>query len=203
MPARAAGRAPSDRLTCLKADATDLPDADGARASVVSAQVAEYPPDIDGFAAAALRVTGPGGRALVLATGRAALVWHSDAPGRMARALGALEDHCVDPRLPLRLGSILRRAGFEVTRVSAFPMVVREIAVPNDAAGLMRLVRGYLERTGAVPAGQLAAWAEEQVAPGAAGRFSFAPAGSASRSGDRNEPPAGAGQGGRPAGHSS
>jgi ubiquinone/menaquinone biosynthesis C-methylase UbiE len=71
MLALAARHAPSDRLSDLPADATDLQRPCDA---AVSVQVDGYLPDIDRFAPQAFRAMRPAGHGLVLATGWDGLV---------------------------------------------------------------------------------------------------------------------------------
>jgi ubiquinone/menaquinone biosynthesis C-methylase UbiE len=103
-------------------DATRLPFDDASFDVAVSTQVYEYVADVDAALAELFRVLGPGGRAAVLDTDWASIVWHATDTARMERVLAAWDEHAADPHLPRTLGPRLRRAGFQVQRRAVVPL---------------------------------------------------------------------------------
>ncbi|GMG83334.1 hypothetical protein LNKW23_25470 [Paralimibaculum aggregatum] len=172
--ARASARATVPWLSYGRGDAQALDEADGAYDVVVSTQVAEYLPDIDAFCGELARVLAPGGRGLVIATDWDAVIWHSDHPARMARALKLWEGHCADPRLPRHLAPRLSAAGLAVAGVSAFPLLNLRFEEGAYSQGMAGFIAGYLRREGSMRTAEIEAWAAELAALDAAGRYFFA-----------------------------
>jgi ubiquinone/menaquinone biosynthesis C-methylase UbiE len=170
---RAAARNACAWLDYAEGDATDLPEPDAGYDAIVSTQVAEYVPDVAGFCSEAFRVLRPGGRGVLLATDWDALAFHSDDPDRMRRVLDAFKPHCADSVLPRTLAPRLRAAGFEVTRVSCFPIVNTDWAEGCYSRGMAGFVAAYARRTGALPEAEIAAWEAELPALAAEGRYFF------------------------------
>src|SRR5207247_1660052 len=106
----------------------------------VSAQVVGYLDDVPAALAAVHRVLRPGGRVLLLDTDWDSIVWHSGDEERMARVLGAWEQHLVDPRLPRKLRGLLERAGFEVAPPRIVPLFNAGFDPASFSVGLVQLV---------------------------------------------------------------
>ena len=96
--------------------AETLPFDDGMFDAVVTVQVLEYVTDIEVAVGEMFRVLKPGGRAVILDTDWDSTVWFSDDRPRMDRVLALWDGHLADPRLPERLGPLLRARDSPTTR---------------------------------------------------------------------------------------
>ncbi len=157
-----------------EATALDLPDA--SFDATVSTQVLEYVADVPLALAELHRVLRPGGRVLILDTDWRSIVWHSDDPARMDRALACWDGHLADPHLPARLGPMLREAGFEARRTEIIPMFSPRWQPVSYAGGIIRSIRRFVRNHGpaaGLTADEQAAWWAEQETLIAADRFFF------------------------------
>lgn len=173
MVARAAARNPEAWVSFAVGDATHLDEADAAYDAVVSIQVAEYVPDIDGFCREAFRVLKPGGRGLIMATDWDAIAWHSADPARMQRVLAAFAPHCADSALPRTLSRHLHAAGFMLDDVIAYPILNHGWKDDSYSCRTMPFIAAYVRRQKTLPEAELAAWEAEQRALGASGDYYF------------------------------
>lgn len=171
---RSAARSRADWASFAVGDATDLQEADAAYDVVVSTQVAEYIPDIDGFCRELSRVMAPGGRGLVIATDWDGVIWYSEEPARMARFLKAFEGHCADPRLPRHLAPRLRQAGLDVSSISSFPLLNFEFREGAYSHGIAGFLKPFLVRKRFASEAEVSDWAAEQEKLSAEGRYFFA-----------------------------
>jgi arsenite methyltransferase len=105
-----------------RGDATRLLFDDGSFDVAVSTQVYEYVADVDAALAELFRVLRTGGRAAVLDTDWASIVWHAGDAALMERVLAVWDEHAVDPHLPRTLAPRLRQAGFHVQRLAVVPL---------------------------------------------------------------------------------
>ena len=102
------------------------------------------------------------------------LVWHSDDPNRMGRMRASWETHAAWTDLPAHLPKMMEEAGFTIRSVE--PLTFLDTTLRPDGIARMMLIlmarhavaHGHLEK------GEVAAWADEQEALAAAGRFFFA-----------------------------
>jgi SAM-dependent methyltransferase len=170
---RAAARNACSWLSYAEGDATALPEPDRSFDVVVSTQVAEYVPDIDRSCTEAFRVLKSGGRGVILATDWRALAWNSDDPARMRRVLDAFAPHCADSVLPRTLAPCLRRAGFDVARFTAFPILNLDWADGSYSRMIAPFVSAYIRKQGTLPEAELAAWEAELETLAAEGRYYF------------------------------
>ena len=160
-------------LSFEQGDATNLTSNDELFDVVVSTQVAEYIPDIDRFCTEAFRVLKPGGRGIIMATDWDTIAWHSDDPERMKRILDAFAPHCANSRLPRFLGLYLANAGFEVTNVSAFPIVNTQWREGSYSRLTTPFIAEYLRETNNIDEADIAAWEMELPQLSAQGRYFF------------------------------
>ena len=123
--------------------------------------------------AEAFRVLRCGGRALFVATDWDALIWHSDAPARMAAVMKSWEAHRAHPRLPRTLSERLRNAGFALDSVSVFPILNLQWGDDTYSKGLSKLVRAFVLQRGDVADADLTGWAEEFPRISNDGRYFF------------------------------
>ena len=141
-----------------KADALDLPFDNGEFDVAVSTQVYEYVADMDGALAELHRVLSPGGRALIVDTDWDSIVLHSDEPELTRQILTVWDEHLVDPHLPRRLRSMLRRAGFRPGATSAIPIVNTEYDVNTYSHGMLGLISSFVSGRSGVEEEDVERW---------------------------------------------
>jgi SAM-dependent methyltransferase len=156
-----------------RAAAARLPCADGSFDVAVSTQVLEYLDDVPAALAEVHRVLRPGGRVLLLDTDWDSIVWHSGDEERMARVLGAWEQHLVDPRLPRKLRGLLERAGFEVAPPRIVPLFNAGFDPASFSVGLVELVAAFVVGRDGLTAEEVDAWASDLRSLGADYLFSL------------------------------
>ncbi len=162
--------------TCVEVvdgSAEHLPLEPGSADKAVSIQVYEYLDDIPAALAEAHRVLRPGGRLVIGDIHFDSLVWHSDVPERMDDMNRAWDEHFVERRVPALLSPLLVDAGFAVDAVT--PLTICDTHLRPDGLANMMIV--LMERFAAakhlVAPQNAKAWAEEQRALAASGRFFF------------------------------
>lgn len=154
-------------------DAVGLDERDAIFDVVACTQVAEYVPDVDRAIAEAHRVLRPGGKALYVATDWDAVLWHSDAPARMAAVMKSWEAHCAHPRLPRTMAPRLRAAGFALTDVDVFPIVNLEWSDDGYSKGIAGFIRDFVAKRSDVAADDVCAWYDELPRLSGQGRYFF------------------------------
>lgn len=140
----------------------------------LSVQVLEYVEDVPAALDELYRALRPGGRLVLWDIDWATVSWYSENPERMAAVLHAWDEHLADPSLPQTLRAELATAGFENITVDAHATVNTEISDDGYSNGLLRFVTGYAPGRRGCTEDTVSAWAQEQSALDAAGRFSFA-----------------------------
>jgi len=166
-------RCPPKCLSYAVGDATRIERVDATFDAVVCAQVAEYVLDVDRVVSEAFRLLKPGGRTVFVATDWDALVWHSQAPDRMARVMKSWEAHCAHPRLPRSLPYRLTNAGFRLDGASVFPLLNLRWVDDAYSKGLVELIHDFVLGRGDVPAGELGNWLSEFPELDEIGRYFF------------------------------
>ncbi|MDU8911387.1 methyltransferase domain-containing protein [Aestuariicoccus sp. MJ-SS9] len=150
-----------------------LPLADGTADKAVSVQVFEYIPDHAPSLSEAFRVLRPGGRLTLSDVHFDSWVWFSDDPARMNRMKAAWDSHAAHVDAPARLPHAMTEAGFVVDRVVPHT-TCDQVLKPDGLANLLiHLIKAYAVSEGLVPADEVEAWADEQTALAASGRFFF------------------------------
>jgi len=156
-----------------EADATELPYPDESFDAAAAVQVYLYVRDLPRALAELRRVLKPGGRALVLDTDWASVVWHSTDRARMRRVLAAWEEHFVDAHLASRLAPALRHAGFHLVRQRALALFNPAYDRETYSAGMIPVIRSFVEGRHGISREEAGAWADELRERGADGSYFF------------------------------
>ncbi len=147
------------QVAFLEGDALHLPFEVPSFDAAAASQVYEYVEDVPAALAELHRVLVPGGRAVIVDTDWASLVWEAGDRKRAGRILRAWEDHLADPHLPRRLAPLLRQAGFEVGEVRPYP--VFSLAHDPFAAGLATRIAASVPGHRGIGHEEVSAWMAE------------------------------------------
>jgi ubiquinone/menaquinone biosynthesis C-methylase UbiE len=154
-------------------DAGHLPVADGSVDFASALQVYCYVRDLDEALADLRRSLKPGGRAAILDTDFSGLVWESGDRARMRRVLRAYDDHCAWPDLPRILPARLKKAGLEILRSEAVPILSLSYHPNTYVYGLARFIHQFVTKSG-YDGREADAWLAEFDALETEGTFFFA-----------------------------
>lgn len=169
-------RARLEGLPCAslrEGDALHLPFGDEEFDAAAAIQVYEYVKEIDRALAELFRVLGPGGRAAILDTDWGSLVWRAQDGERARRVMEAWDEHLADPHLPRTLSGRLRRAGFDILRREAVPILNPEYNPGTYSAGMIGLIVPFVIGRRGVTKEEAKAWAEDLKALGERGEYFF------------------------------
>jgi ubiquinone/menaquinone biosynthesis C-methylase UbiE len=166
-------RNPPKCLSYVVGDATKISRPNASFDAIVCAQVAEYVPDVDQVISEAYRLLKAGGRTIFVATDWDAVLWHSQAPDRMARVMKSWQAHCAHPNLPRSLAHRLTSAGFRLDGASVFPIL--NLRWDDDAysKGLAELIRNFVGARGDIPVEEIEKWLDEFPGLNESGRYFF------------------------------
>jgi arsenite methyltransferase len=103
-------------------DAMSLPYEDASFDAVVSTQVYEYVPDLEGALSEFSRVMRPGGRGVIVDTDWSVPYWSATDAAIRDRIIDAWSEHCAQASVPMRLSGAIRSANLEVKQISALPL---------------------------------------------------------------------------------
>jgi hypothetical protein len=115
----------------------------------------------------------PGGRVLILDTDYGSLVINTDDEPRMARVLGAWNDHFTHANLPRMLSKQLRDAGLTVRHRAAIPMFNPEFEENTYGKGMLTMMASFASGRRGVSESEAEAWFVEFATLGREGRFFF------------------------------
>lgn len=163
--------APRPQVTFQEADAVEIPFPAGTFDAAIAVQVYEYVPDMAAALRELYRVLRPGGRAVIVDTDWASLVWEAEDRARAERIFHAWDEHLKDPFLPRRLAPLLRESGFEVAKVEPYTAV--SLSPEPYATGLARLIADFAPGRRGVSAEDAAAWLADLEATNSRGSYFF------------------------------
>jgi arsenite methyltransferase len=107
------------------------------------------------------RVLRWGGRAVVLDTDFASLVWHGRDQARVDRIFLAYNAHVAHPGLPRVFGRMAASAGLVTLRREVVPILDVSFHCNTYAYGIAHFVREFVVNTRRVPASEADAWLQE------------------------------------------
>lgn len=160
-------------LQFRKSDATALPYPDRSFDAAVCVQVLEYVRDIGAALAELFRVLRPGGRAVIVATDWASIVWHATDAGLMERVLQAWDAHLHDPRLPRTLSRELKSAGFALRHRGVISMFNPSYDENSYSGGLVGLVSSFVAGRQLATEQEMKRWADDLRELGERGEYFF------------------------------
>jgi arsenite methyltransferase len=153
-------------IAFVEGDAYTLPFDDGSFDAAVATQVYEYVEDMPRALAEVHRVLRPNGALLILDTDWDSIVWRSSDDERMRRVLAAWDEHLADPYLPRKLGTLLRDAGFRVSRVQAIPLVNTAYDADSYSHYLIGFISAFVPGHQGVTEEDVRAWADDLMGHG-------------------------------------
>ena len=163
----------ADRVTLVKGDVAELPFPDASFDAATSTQVYEYVPDVDRALAELYRVLRPGGRALILDTDWASIVWNATDQARMDRIVAAYVERFADPHLPRSLSRALRAAGFRIRRRDTLALLNPEYDPGSYSVTNIETMGDYVTGQGRISSDEVKAWQQDLAQLGAEGRYFF------------------------------
>lgn len=154
-----------------EADVLDLPFPPATFDAAAVVQVYEFVQDMPAALSELHRVLRPGGRAVIVDTDWASLVWEAEDRARAERLFSSWDEHLADPFLPRRLAPLLKESGFEVREVQ--PYTALTLSPEPFSAGLAQFIAGFAPGRRGVTAEEAAAWLADIAATAAAGKYFF------------------------------
>jgi arsenite methyltransferase len=161
-------------VTLRAGDATSLPVPDASFDGAVCVQVLEYVADTPAALRELYRALRPGGRVVVWDIDWATVSWQSGDPARMARVLGAWDEHLAHPSLPRVLAPAMRSAGFGDVRMTPHPFAAAHFDPGSYGVAIIPLVTSFVPGRRGVTGDDATAWASEQTELGERDEFYFA-----------------------------
>ncbi len=165
---RCAGR---PQVVLHEADVLKMPFPDAAFDAAASVQVYEFVAEMPAALRELRRVLRPGGRAVIVDTDWASLVWEAKDRVRAERIFSAWDEHLADPYLPRRLAPLLKECGFDVLAVE--PYTVASLSPEPVPAGLAKMIADFAPGRRGVTAEDTAAWLADLAALHACGNYFF------------------------------
>jgi SAM-dependent methyltransferase len=162
-----------ENVSFHQAGATRLPVADQAFDAVLSVQVLEYVPDVDGAIAEFHRVLRPGGRAVIWDVDWDTVSWQSGNDARMRAVLDAWDKHLVHKSIPRILAAALRSGGFDDVTVEGHAFTTIELDPETYGGSLVGMITQYVSGQADIDTDEVHAWRAEQKQLAANGEFYF------------------------------
>jgi arsenite methyltransferase len=160
-------------VQCQVGNLLELPHQDGEFDAVYSVQVLEYSGNLGEAFREIHRVLRPGGRFVNVSTNWSSCVWYSQDPDRMRRALGGWSAHEIHRDLPTVLAGELRKAGLQLLRQRAIPLVNMTYGDKSFSYWIARFIAGYARSCGALSTEEADAWMAEFVGLEHRGEYFF------------------------------
>ena len=166
--ARCAGRT---QAAFHEGEATELPFPDSSFDAAAVVQVYEFVADAGRALAELYRVLRPGGRAVVVDTDWASLIWEAADGARAERILRAWDEHLAHSHLPRSLPRLLRNAGFDL--MTAEPYTTMSLEPEPFSGGMAKMIAAFVPGRGGVTAEEANAWMADLAETAAKGAYFF------------------------------
>ena len=160
-------------VQCQVGNLLELPYQDGEFDAVYSVQVLEYAGDLGKAFHEIHRVLRSGGRFVNLSTNWSSCVWHTENKERMRRVLDGWAAHEAHRDLPTVLAGELRKAGLQLFRQRAVPIINTSFSENSFSYWITKVIPGYVIGRGAVSKEEADAWAAEFVDLDQRGEYFF------------------------------
>jgi arsenite methyltransferase len=161
-------------VTLCPGDAASLPVADASFDGAVCVQVLEYVSDTLAALRELHRALRPGGRVVVWDIDWATVSWHAKDPARMARVLGAWDEHLSHASLPRVLAPAMRSAGFQDVRMEPHPFATAHFDPASYGVAIIPAITSFVSGRRDVNRDDAEAWASELAELGERDEFYFA-----------------------------
>jgi arsenite methyltransferase len=148
-------------VQCETGNLLELPYSAGKFDVAYSVQVLEYSGDLGKAFHEIHRVLRPGGRFVNVSTNWSSCVWHSEQPDRMQRALDGWGAHETHRNLPTVLARELRKAGLQLLRHRAIPLVNTSYGDKSFSYWIAKFISGYVRSRGVLSDEEADAWMTE------------------------------------------
>jgi SAM-dependent methyltransferase len=169
---RAGREGVAERLQFVVGDATKLDFPSGSFDFVVAVQVYLYVAEIERALAEAARVLRPNGRLVIVDTDWDSCVWLTSDRERHRRITEARLREFGQPHLPPALPRLLQRAGLDLVKIEAYPVLNLHYDEDSFSAGLMDSTPKIVTQFG-ISAAEANAWLEDLKSRTADGEYFF------------------------------
>jgi len=160
-------------VECQIGNLLDLPYRDGEFDAVYSIQVLEYASDLSKAFREIHRVLRDGGRFVNISTNWSSCVWYSENKERMRRVLDDWSAHETHRDLPTIIAGEVRKAGLQLLRQRAVPILNTSFSENRISYWLCKLMPGYVVGRGEVSQEEADAWAAEFAELDQRGKYFF------------------------------
>ena len=145
-------------VSFVKCDAMDLTVDDASADAVVCTQVLLYVHDVERTIMEFSRVLKPGGRVVIMETDWRSAVLHSIDEALTEKIIEAWDRAVPSPRLPARLGPLLRAAGFASVQIDAIPIISTSAVMDEYAMSMMTQCAHAAREQGVITKSQGREW---------------------------------------------
>jgi len=145
-------------VTFIECDATGLAVDDACADAVACTQVLLYVGDVRKAIAEFWRILEPGGRVIIMETDWRGAVLHSNDEVLTEKIIEAWDRAVPSPRLPARLGSLLREAGFASVQIDAIPIISMSAEMDGYAMSMMTQCAHEAREQGVIDKSQGREW---------------------------------------------
>ena len=160
-------------VTFVECDATDLAVDDASADAVACTQLLLYVYDVERAITEFSRILKPGGRVIIMETDWRSAVLHSDDEVLTEKIIEAWDRAVPSPRLPARLGPLLREAGFSSVQIDAIPIISTSAVMDEYAMSMATQCAHAAREQGIIDKSQGREWIGSLAQLGAEDAFFF------------------------------